>query len=191
MRTRTITAVYDNEVQARQACEQLVVRGLKPDDVRIVGRNLSRSHADASSADKSIWESLADFLIVDADRPLYAESLRRGGYLLTARVDDEVSDQAISMLERTRPVDLDERSQQWREEGWSPEGLGAPASMHGYAPGAGPTTESVAEELRSHAQALDEQARREALEEQGVLARESGRGSVRVRCYIYETRTKQ
>lgn len=190
MTTRTITAVYDNEVEARQAREQLVDSGLQPDDVRIVSPYLSRSDADASTADKSIWESLADFLIVDADRPLYAESLRRGAYVLIARVDDEVSDRAISMLERTTPVDLDERSQRWRDEGWSPEGLGAPASMHGYAAGAGPTTESVAEELRSHAQALDEQARRDAQDERGTCIRESWRVSVRVRSYIYEPRTR-
>jgi hypothetical protein len=188
MRTRTITAVYDNESQALRAYEELVGSGLNAGDVRVVSQNLSR--ADASSADKNIWESLADFVTLGADRPLYAESLRRGGYLLSARVNDEVSDQAMSILERTGPVDLDARTQQWRDEGWSPEGLGAPASMHGYAPGAGPTTESVAEELRSHAPALDEQAREEPQEETGVWTREPGRGSVRVRSYSYESRTK-
>jgi hypothetical protein len=142
------------------------------------------------AADKSIWDSLADFFIVDADRPLYDESLRRGGYLVTARVDDAASDQVISILDRTAPIDLDERSRLWRDEGWSPEGLGAPASMHGYAPGAGPTTESVAQELRAQAP-LNEEARNEAPEERLIYTRESDRGSARVRSYVHDRRSKQ
>ena len=186
MTSRTITAVYDDEVAALHACEQLISSGVAADDVRLVDQNLSRSDAD-----KTIWESLADFLIIDADRPLYDESLRRGGYLLTTRVDDEISDEVISMLDQTGPIDLDERSAQWRAEGWSPDGLGAPASMHGYAPGSGPTTESVAQELRDQTQALEDQARDEARPGKGGRSRESARGSSRVRSYAYDPSIKQ
>jgi len=183
MTNRTITAVYDDEAVAHRAREQLIDSGIEPGDVRIVGQNSTSSRAE--STDKGILESLADLLIVDADRPLYVESLRRGAYLLAAHVDDDASETAISLLERTTPVDLDARARQWRDEGWSPEGLGAPASMYGYAPGAGPTTESVAQDLRSHAQALDEQARRPTEDRVRMCIRESDRGSVRVRSYVY------
>jgi hypothetical protein len=186
MTSRTITAVYDNEATALQACEQLIGSGVAADDVRIVNKNLSRSDAD-----KSMWESLADLLIIDTDRPLYDESLRRGGYLLTTRVNDEMRDEVISMLDQTGPIDLDERSQQWRTEGWSPDGLGAPASMHGYAPGAGPTTESVAQQLRDQTQARQDQTRDEARREKGGWSRESARGSARVRSYVYNPSSKQ
>jgi hypothetical protein len=185
--TRTITAVYDKEAEALRACEQLVGSGVSTNDVRIVSQTLSRSDVDA--AEKSIWESLADFLIVDADRALYDESLRRGGYLVTARVEDEVSDQVISILDRTNPIDLEERSRQWQDEGWAPEGLGAPASMHGYAPGAGPTTESVSQELRAQVQQLDADARKEAMEQN--LTPEAASSSRRVRSYLHDSRPRQ
>lgn len=184
---RTIAAVYDDAAQARRARELLIENGLGA-DTHIVSHAFAPSASRSVAADKSIWESLADFLIVDADRPLYVESLRRGGHLLVAVVDEKESERAAAILELTSPVDLDERSQRWRDEGWSPEGLGAPASMRGYAPGAGPSTENVAEELRAQRQALDEQAQREARE--GLVRRALVGGSVRVRCYTLEVRTR-
>jgi hypothetical protein len=187
--TRTITAVYDDEAAAVRAYEQLAGSGVSTDDLRIVSQQLARSD-DEASADKSIWESLADFLIVDADRSLYDESLRRGGYLVTARVDDEASDGVIALLDRTDPIDLDERSRQWRDEGWSPEGLGAPASMQGYAPGAGPTTETVAQQLRAQAQQLESSAPTDGVEENVIYTRDADRGNVRVRSYVHGRRPK-
>jgi hypothetical protein len=193
MTTRTITAVYDSDAQAQYARDRLVANGLDAGNVQIVSHALSRGEgAGDAGADKSIWESLGDFILANDDRPLYSESLRRGACLLTAHVDESVSDAAISLLEDTDPVDLEERAQQWRDEGWSAEGLGTPASMHGYAPGTGPTTEAIAEELRrgAAAAAAEEDARQdEPLSEVRIYAREVDRGSVRVRSYIIQTRT--
>jgi hypothetical protein len=49
----------------------------------------------------------------------YAEGVRRGGALVTVRLDDGRVDAATGMLERHRPTDVDERSAAWRQSGWS------------------------------------------------------------------------
>src|SRR5688572_5789397 len=123
MTTRTITAIYDSESEAREARAQLVNNGLDDDDVRIVSQNLTSStvSGDHVDSDKGVWESIKDFFVGDDDRPTYSEGLRRGGYLLTARVEDEQGELAIALLEQTNAVDLDERAEQWRAEGWSGE----------------------------------------------------------------------
>lgn len=60
----------------------------------------------------------------------YAEGVRRGGTLVTARVDDGLADRALAILDKHGSIDLDERAQGWRAEGWTGGGAtdGATAS---------------------------------------------------------------
>lgn len=186
MTTRTITAVYDSEAEARQARERLVRAGLDDDDVRIVSHRLGSSTAstDAPPAeDKGVWESIKDFFVGDEDRSMYSEGLRRGGYLLTARVDDEHSTQALDELEQTNAVDLDERSAQWRSEGWTGTAVSDTEFASAASPrvgGEGPTAD---ERVRGTS---DEEAIPIVEERLRVGKREVDRGSVRVRSYIVE-----
>jgi uncharacterized protein (TIGR02271 family) len=195
MNTRTITAIYDSEADARNARERLVRAGIDDDDVRIVSQQLSGSpvSSDAGASDKGMWESIKDFFVGHEDRPAYSEGLRRGGYLLTARVDDEHSDQAIGELEQTNAIDLDERSAQWRSEGWSA------ASAAGMEPrtGTGTSTSTStstsegftagdATSMRDASASSDEQAIPIVEERLRVGKREVDRGTVRVRSYIVE-----
>ena len=196
--TRTITAIYDSEADARRAREQLLSSGVDDDDVRVVSQNLSRTDVSTddnvgSDDNKGMWESIKDFFVGDDDRPMYSESLRRGSYLLTARVDDDLSDEAISVLEQTNAVDLDERTQQWRSEGWT-ESAYPPSSMSGYAAGAGATTDTISAQLSdtssertgSEVRDTDETAIPIVEERLRVGKREVERGSVRVRSYVVE-----
>lgn len=50
----------------------------------------------------------------------YVEGVRRGGVLLTVQTDDELVNQAKEILDRHHPVDVNERTGQWRQEGWTP-----------------------------------------------------------------------
>jgi hypothetical protein len=49
----------------------------------------------------------------------YAEGVRRGGTLVTARVDGGQADRALAILDKHGSIDLDERAQGWRAEGWT------------------------------------------------------------------------
>lgn len=169
MTLRTITAIYDSESDAQAARSQLLSHGLGDDDVRIVSQQLSsrRVQGDAGG-DKGMWESIKDFFVGHDDRPMYSEGLRRGGCLLTARVTDESSDEAIAVLESTNAVDLDQRSDQWRAEGWSD-------ADQGYG---GETMSSTAPRNEQSIPVVEEHLR--------VGKREVDRGGVRVRSYVVE-----
>lgn len=184
MATQTITAVFDSEDHARQARDELLNSGLSDQDVRIVSHSLARTSVDEDS-ERTLWDSIRDFVIGDEDRPIYSESLRRGGHLLTARVEEADADRAVDVLEQHHPVDLDERTQQWQAEGWSVDAVSPPASMSGYAPGAGPTTETVARELERIASELKAQPTGDDIQ---IRRRDLQRGTVRVRAYIAEIR---
>ena len=54
----------------------------------------------------------------EEDKQVYNEGLKRGGYLLTARVAEGHYDAALDALDTDDAVDLDARSDDWRSEGW-------------------------------------------------------------------------
>ena len=182
MTTRTITAIYDSEADARMAREQLMSNGLSDDDVRIVSQNLSSRPAgtDAGYEDKGMWESIKDFFVGDDDRPVYSEGLRRGGFLLTAKVDDDLSERAISVIEQTNAVDLDERTQLWRNEGWSSDSYGTAGTASFRDP------DLAGNDRLTREGAGDEQSIPVVEERLRVGKREVDRGGVRVRSYVVE-----
>lgn len=56
---------------------------------------------------------------VDEDTAhVYAEGVRRGSTLVSARVADDKLDVASAILNRNSPVDVDSRRAMYREEGW-------------------------------------------------------------------------
>jgi uncharacterized protein (TIGR02271 family) len=58
---------------------------------------------------------------------MYAESVRRGSCVLTvdARTEEE-ADRATAIMDRFNPTDIDERSSQWKQQGWSGYDASAP-----------------------------------------------------------------
>jgi hypothetical protein len=57
--------------------------------------------------------------VPEDDAHVYAEGVRRGGSLVTARVDDALAPVARSVLTGGRAVDLQTRRQAYVQEGWS------------------------------------------------------------------------
>jgi hypothetical protein len=57
----------------------------------------------------------------DEDAGVYAEAIDRGVYLLTVdEVPDRLVDEATDIIEQHGALDIDERAQRWRGEGWTP-----------------------------------------------------------------------
>lgn len=63
----------------------------------------------------------------------YAEGVRRGGTLVTVRLDQAGVGNAIAIFERYAPVDVEERGQEYRRSGWER----FDPSMEPYRAGAG------------------------------------------------------
>jgi hypothetical protein len=62
--------------------------------------------------------ALVELGVSEEEAEVYAEAVRRGSTLVAVRTHDERADNAESVLDRFNPVDVERRSQKWREEGW-------------------------------------------------------------------------
>lgn len=117
--SRTITALFDTKADADAGAERLRQAGV---DASHVGVHDQTTHTTtgthSTSADKGLWASIKNAFVPDEDRHTYEEGLRRGGFLLTADVDDDATPAAVKALEEANSVDLDERAQEWRSDGW-------------------------------------------------------------------------
>jgi hypothetical protein len=72
--------------------------------------------------------SLTHAGVPEHDANFYAEGVRRGGTLVTARVDDAGASTAREILQRNKPVDTTRRSAAYRESGWSSFDTNAPTA---------------------------------------------------------------
>ncbi len=64
--------------------------------------------------------------VPEDDANVYAEGVRRGGTLVTAKVDEDLVTTARRVLNDDRSVDLDSRRTAYRQEGWNGFDAAAP-----------------------------------------------------------------
>jgi len=145
---RMITAFFDSSQDANEAIERLVQAGIPRSDVTMVaGGESGGSTSGATSGmttgtsgdsyqrsyDRNegtgFWDALKDLFLPDEDRYTYAEGLRRGGYLVTARVSDALYERALDILDDEGTIDIDQRAESWRSEGWSGHTAGATSAQ--------------------------------------------------------------
>lgn len=74
--------------------------------------------AAAGAATGGIIDALTDSGVSERHANVYAEGIRRGGSLVTARVDNDRVGEAVEILDRHRPVDADARGEIYRTGGW-------------------------------------------------------------------------
>jgi hypothetical protein len=72
-------------------------------------------------------DSLTGAGVPERDAQFYAEGVRRGGTLVTARVDDARASTARELLQRYKSVDPAVRGAAYREGGWTSFDENAPA----------------------------------------------------------------
>jgi hypothetical protein len=70
-------------------------------------------------ASGSIVGALLDAGVTEEDAHVYAEGVRRGGTLVTARVEDARADAANAILRNSQGVDIAARRGEYAKEGWT------------------------------------------------------------------------
>lgn len=75
--------------------------------------------AGVGAATGGLLGALTGAGLSDADAETYAEGVRRGGTLLTVRAPDDRAERVLAILKRSGAIDLDERAQDWRAQGWT------------------------------------------------------------------------
>jgi hypothetical protein len=63
--------------------------------------------------------ALVEAGVPEEDAHVYSEGVRRGGTLLTVRVDDDRAAAVATALGRYRPTDVGARGQEYRSSGWT------------------------------------------------------------------------
>ena len=162
MTDRTITALYDTRAAADAAKARLAAMGLSSGSVDIRDQTSSGAMSAGPGKSEGIIGELKNLFGAHEDTHAYAEGLNRGHFLLTAKVDDKETDQAIAILEQSGAVDFDQKQSEWRGAGWRPPVTSATSA-------GGDETIKLAEERLV------------------VGKREVERGGVRVRSYVVET----
>jgi hypothetical protein len=118
----SVSAMFDSHAEAQHALERLTAAGISSSQIRMMsGETAGASPTTTGRAadDKGFWESLGDFFFPEEDRYAYAEGLSRGGYLVTVTgLDSTQYETALDILDDEGSVNLDEREQSWRSEGW-------------------------------------------------------------------------
>ena len=117
--SRTITALFDTKADADAGAERLRQAGVDAGHVNVHDQSTHKTAgAHSTGTDKGLWASIKSTFVPREDRHTYEEGIRRGGFLLTADVDDDKTPAAVQALEAANSVDLDERTAQWRSSGW-------------------------------------------------------------------------
>ena len=174
--SRTITALFDQRSDADAAKNRLEQSNVHASHVSIHDKT-SSGYSDRSYStgkEPGLWGSVKNAFLPDEDRHTYEEGVRRGGFLLTADVSDDQVDDAVRVLEESNSIDVDDRSKQWREQGWAYGAAGTDTGGYDRAYGA--------ETAKGSEQVIP------VVEEELIVGkREVDRGGARVRSYVTET----
>lgn len=191
--TSTLTAFFDTRDEADRAVGRLREADVPEASIRLTEGAQDRAGEvrtdEYGEESKGFFQSLSDFFVPDEDRHTYAEGLARGGYLLTVvDLPQESYPTALDILDDEGAVNIDEREEAWRAEGWTgyaPGTTAEPASA-GYATGATAEPAPIAGE-RAPARGDVADGTIEVMEENIRLGkRDVSHGKVRVRSYVRE-----
>jgi uncharacterized protein (TIGR02271 family) len=113
---RNLVAFYSSKDQAKKAKDDLTSAGFDHNDVKIF---------EPRKDEGGFWESIKEsFGFADEhDRQLYAEASRRGATAVGVSFDHDEGEptyqQAVQILQKYSPMDLDQHATQWRQQGWT------------------------------------------------------------------------
>jgi hypothetical protein len=110
---RTITAFYKTRADAQTVSDALRDAKLGA-EIEIV----DQSAADAHPQRQDFVEWLGGLFGGHEDWRAYEEGLRRGHFLLTAKVDETKETRAAEVLDAVNPIVLEDAQRSWRADGW-------------------------------------------------------------------------
>jgi len=124
---QTIIGAFDDRAQAERAVESLLQRGFSRDEVHVERQEATQDTdtraQDTGARDGGIAGFFASLFGDDESTRYHAdtydEAVRRGSsVVVVAARDDQQAEAAAACLHELGAFDVDERTRQWRSEGW-------------------------------------------------------------------------
>ncbi len=109
-----IAAMFETSAAAHAAQASLVAAGVDASRILV----LDRGHKETPKA-HGLWAVIKHVFIPDDDAHAYAEGVFRGHPLLVADVTDAEQAAALAALEAAHPIDIESRTEAWRDDGWN------------------------------------------------------------------------
>jgi len=175
----SISALFDSRADADMAIARLNQADIPSSQIRMEEGSAGTATAATTSAtheDKGFWDKLSDYFFPDEDRYSYAEGLSRGGFLVTVTgLSTAEYDTVLDILDDDGTVNLAEREESWRSEGWG-----------GYEGSPYSTGTSGLAEAATDRTLRDDETIPVMEERLRVGKRDTSHGRVRVRAYTVE-----
>jgi len=116
MDDNVVIGMFDDNDEAAALIGDLEGHGIPRDHITV-----ERSQAPTERHDpRGFFQKLGDLLSGRDSRAL-AEGVRRGATVVSVRVGDLQIDEAAELMRAHGAVDIDERTEGWRQEGWADE----------------------------------------------------------------------
>jgi uncharacterized protein (TIGR02271 family) len=200
---KTLVALYDAFTDAEQVVQELIADGFSRSDIHLALDHTKSRTAHTSSVEwdsayegANLLDTLVDLGVPYDEAQAYTEGVRRGGALVVVESSDDRAERGMEILRRLHPVDIHERTAQWRHEGWT--GYDANAITSTPTSSTATATRSSQEQARSTTRVADKGARTQRVEGQKEVAipvvqediaigkREVERGHVRIYSRVTE-----
>jgi uncharacterized protein (TIGR02271 family) len=185
---KTLVGLYDTFAEAEHVVDDLLRNGFQRHTIHLATHDGAGHQADFTYAKKEpaagwhdVVTRLTDQGVPKDEAGLYAEGVRRGGSLVVVKTSDAQAERGLEIMDRSHPIDIQERVTRWRQEGWKR-----------FDPEAAPyTTAEVSREREPYGRHVAEAGEGETSipvveEEVTVGKREVARGRVRIRTYTEE-----
>lgn len=189
----TVTGFFDSRTEAEAAAVRLraVHAGLQ---VQITeGADADGASGQMADDNRGFFDKIADFFFPEDDRHTYAEGLSRGGYLLVVNnVSPATLDAVADELEDAGAIDIDERAESWRADGWTGQahadtGHWSETSRASFGTASGGLGDGAATSALSAEGGASSDGSVPVVEERlRVGKRDVSHGRVRIRSYIVE-----
>jgi uncharacterized protein (TIGR02271 family) len=195
--THVVIGVFEDMGKLAMVRQELTRAGFAEGDINVKSqegsggsRTASASAGTGEKEEGGIAHFFRSLFGLDSDDDehsgLYSEAVRRNNAVVTVNAsDDDKADRAEEILDRCGAIDVEERSAQWRQEGWTPAAAKqSSTSMRNTATGQAQarqaTTQPAGNEPMAGAGSVQGQKIPVVEEELLVAKREVRRGGVRV-----------
>lgn len=125
---KTVTCLYSSDAEASSIVRRLEDANISQGKIclftqtgnsRLWEGASSFDNGAVTSGDNNVAHYLTSNGVPSDDAYAYAEGVRRGHALVAVRCDDDEVDRVVDILDNDDVLDIDERQESWRSEGWT------------------------------------------------------------------------